>query len=63
MRGGNPLDSNLKMEFPVIFYRSDPEEDIKSTMTVCRFDEKNNERGADRKWGSLQVCPAVNSLS
>jgi hypothetical protein len=40
----------------LFFYRTDPEEDIKSTLTVCRFDEKDNERGADRKWGSLQVC-------
>lgn len=40
MRGGNPLDSNLKMEFPVIFCRTDSEEDNKSTITVCRFDEK-----------------------
>jgi hypothetical protein len=57
MRGGNPLDSDLKMEFHGIFCRTDSEKDIHSTFTVCRLDEKNNERGADRKWGSLQVCP------
>jgi hypothetical protein len=56
MRGGNPLDSNLKIEFPVFFCRADSKKDIKSTITVCRFDEKNNERGADGKQKMGQVA-------
>ena len=41
----------------MFFYRPDPEKDVKSTITVCRLDEKNNERGADRKMGQLTGLP------
>ena len=59
MRGGNPLDSNLKIEFPIFFAAPTPKKDIKSTITVCRFDEKIMKGGLTehRKWGRLQVCP------
>jgi hypothetical protein len=59
MRGGSPLDSNLKIEFPIFFAAPTPKKDIKSTITVCRFDEKNNERGADgtQKMGQVASLP------
>jgi hypothetical protein len=36
--------------------RTDPEKDVKSTVTVCKKNKKNNERGADGNWGGLKVC-------
>lgn len=58
MRGGNPLDSDLKMEFHDVFFAAPtPKKIFNLRLQFVDSMKKNNERGADRKWGSLQVCP------
>jgi hypothetical protein len=58
MRCGDAFEIDPKTEFQVTFFAAlTPKKRYNLLLQLCRFDEKKNERGADRKWGQLTGLP------